>query len=450
VQPRLIAVPGVADVRAFGVSQPGVSVAYDPQRLRQLGLDPRLLTQAIRGARVVEALGEERRGASVITVALRDQPDALADLERLPIRGPGNRIFRLGELASVRPEEDSRGMFFRLNGRPAVAVTVSRLAGADAIQTAARVRRAVADVLPTLPPGISFRLEDDESVDLARQLRDLVIRAAVAFGAVVLVLGLVLRNLTSIWLVVGSAAVAIAGTALGLYLLRIPANLLTLAGLGMGIGVLVQNGIVVVERLRHAPDTPEGRAEAGRGITPAVVGASLTTAVVLLPFLYLQGDARAAFLPFAAAFLLGLAWSVLASVVMIPAVGAGHGLARRQWRPLHRGYTRVLVRLLRWRPATLAVTLALLVLTGWGFATKVPRSSFGAYFGQRTTLSVSITFPRGSDPESLDRVIREFESIAVGRPGVAKVTGRGFGGRAFVQVTFEREAGLGPLPSLMQ
>jgi len=136
-----------------------------------------------------------------------------------------------------------------------------------------------------------------------------------------------LRNAKSIVLVLGSAAVAIAGTALGLYLMDIPANLLTLAGLGMGIGILVQNGLIVVERLRRAPDTVDGRAEAGRRILPALVGATLTTAVVLMPFLYLQGNARAAFMPFAAAFTLALGCSVISAVVMIPAVGAGHGEA---------------------------------------------------------------------------------------------------------------------------
>src|SRR5690606_16288119 len=118
------------------------------------------------------------------------------------------------------------------------------------------------------------------------------------------VLLLTLRSIRSAALVLGSATVAIAGTALGLYLLHIPANLLTLAGLAMGIGILVQNGLVVVERLRHADDTPDDRAAAGRGIAAAVLGSTLTTAVVLFPFLFLQGDARAAFTPFAAAFAL--------------------------------------------------------------------------------------------------------------------------------------------------
>lgn len=451
IEPRLKAVPGVSAVNTFGTARGGIAVTYDPLRLRQLGITPDLLGAAIQGARVVEALGEEKRGPVIRAVSLRDQPKTLADLEALPIRADDGRIFRLGDLASVRPDEDNRGRFFRMNGRPAVALLITRLAGADAIQTAARLRDAVAELEPVLPVGVAFRLEQDESVDLKQELRDLVVRGLIAFVSVVLVLAVALRNLTSLWLVMGSAAVAIAGTALGLYLLEIPANLLTLAGLGMGIGILVQDGIVVVERLRHAPDTPEGRAAAGRRIMPAVVGSTLTTTVVLLPFVYLQGNARAAFLPFASAFALALFWSVISSVIMIPAVGAGHGLARNTWRGLHRFYTRSLILLLRWRPVTLTLVVALLGVLTWAFIKKVPHSAFGNWYGERTQLYVSLSFPKGSDPESLDRGIAEFERLAVGREGVEKVDARGFGGGyASMTVTFTKEAGLGPLPSIMQ
>src|SRR5690606_22313531 len=143
--------------------------------------------------------------------------------------------------------------------------------------------------------------------------------------------------------------------ALGLYLLKIPANLLTLAGLAMGIGILVQNGLVVVERLRNVDDTPDARATAGARIAPAVIGATLTTAVVLFPFLFLQGNARAAFMPFAAAFALGLFWSVGTALVLIPAVGRG-AAARGGWPRLARGYHVVARKILRWRFATIALT----------------------------------------------------------------------------------------------
>ncbi|HSE52321.1 MAG TPA: efflux RND transporter permease subunit, partial [Gemmatimonadales bacterium] len=174
--PRLTAVPGVSTVIPFGSAELGVSVSYDVQRLRQLDIPPALLSTAIANARVVQALGVQQLGPQIITVVLRDQPHAYQDLERLPIRAPSGRVFLLGELATVRPEEDNRGFFSRLNGVPAVGLEITRLPGSDVIQTAERVRTAMADIQTILPIGVTVKLESDESIDLGKQLRDLVIR----------------------------------------------------------------------------------------------------------------------------------------------------------------------------------------------------------------------------------------------------------------------------------
>jgi len=450
IRPRLGTVEGVSGVESFGISETGVSVMYDAVRLRRLGLTPSALGQALLDARQVQALGLDQRGAMEWPVVLRDQPLVAEDLGRLPVRGPSGRVFLLRDLADIRPDEDARGRFNRFDGEPAVSLSVSRLAGSDAIRTARHVKTAIGTMTRTLPPGIRFHLEWDESKELGTQLRDLVIRGGIAFVAVLLVLGLTLRSGRAIFLVMGSAAVAIAGTALALYLLRIPANLLTLAGLGMGVGILVQNGIIVVERLRAVADRPADRAAAGRRILPAVAGSTLTTAVVLFPFLYLQGNARAAFVPFAAAFAIALGWSVVASVVMIPAVGAGHGLRTGHWPRLARLYDRLLIALLRWRGAVVALSLVGLGVTAWGFATRVERVSFGGFGQERTSIIVGVGFPRGSDPESLDRAIAEFERIAIGRDGVEQVRAQGFGGFARMQVLFTKEAAYGSMPAILQ
>jgi HAE1 family hydrophobic/amphiphilic exporter-1 len=450
VEPRINAVAGVAGVQAMGGALVGVAVSYSPDRLRQMGINPDAIQQALQGARAVQALGVERAGAAERRVVLRDVPAVLEDLAALPVSGIGSRVYRLDAVASVRREEDDQDRFFRINGEPAVLMRVARLPGADAIRTAALVRAAVGALTSRLPPGVRFRVVSDESERLGRQLDDLIRRGAIATGLVLVVLMLALRSWRAAGLVLGSATVAVAGTALGLYLLEIPANLLTLAGLGMGIGILVQNGVVVVQRLATVPDTAEGRARASRGIAPAVLGSTLTTVVVLFPFLYLQGDARAAFAPFAAAFAMGLGWSVLGSVLLVPALGQGHGLGRNRWPLLRRGYLRMLLLLLRWRWATIGLTIVTLAGLGWVFVKKVPRSSFGSWFGQRTTLSASLGFPRGSDPESLDRSIRELERLVVGRPGVELVQAQGFRDNAYLTVTFEDRYAMGPLPFELQ
>jgi HAE1 family hydrophobic/amphiphilic exporter-1 len=355
-------------------------------------------------------------------------------------------------LATIRPEEDARGFFFRIDGQPAIMLSISRLPGADAIKTSAAVRAALAEMEPRLPAGVRVSVRSDESEDLADELRDLLLRGAIAFAAVILVIAVMLRDTRAVALVMGSAAIAIAGTALGLYIFKIPANMLTLAGLAMGIGILVQNGLVVAERLGTVPDTRAARADAAARITPAVIGATLTTAVVLFPFLYLQGDARAAFVPFAAAFSMALGWSVLSSVVMIPALARGHRIHEAAWPRMRRLYTRILIRLLRWRWATLSLTVLALAGLTWVFVKKVPRFTFSGFgFGQRTTVDVRLNFPRGSDPVTLDASMREMERMAVGRSGVEMVQTQSFGSSgAFMQVTFSKASEFSALPLEME
>jgi hydrophobic/amphiphilic exporter-1 (mainly G- bacteria), HAE1 family len=452
LSPRVSAVSGVSGVLVNGGTTFGATVSYDARLLRQLGIAPTTLMATVRDARVVQALGTERFGASKREVVLRDQPGALEELEELPVAGRGGKIFRLGDLAKVRPEEDTRGFFFRVNGNTALALTISREAGSDAIKTAAAVRKVLAEMGPELPPGIRWRITSDDSVELDRQLKDLMNRGAIAFLAVMLVLAVALRNWRAVALVMGSAAVAIAGTALGLYLLDIPANMLTLAGLGMGVGVLVQNGLIVVERLRGTPDTTMARADVAVRMMPAIVGSTLTTAVVLFPFLYLQGNARAAFFPFAAAFTLALACSVLSALVMIPALAGGHGLKETHWPRAQRIYGWFVIKTLRWRWVTLFVALASVGGLSYVFVKKVPRFSFGGAFGeQRSSISVSINFPRGSDPASLDAAMREMERIVVARAGVEEViaqSGGPFGAR--MNVAFTRAAESTAIPLQLQ
>ncbi len=451
VSPRLTAVPGVAGVSVRGGTDLGVSVSYDPVLLRRLGMSPQLLSNALSGARIVQALGVQHEGATVRNVVLRDQPNALSDLEALPVMGPGGRVFRLGELATVRAEEDSRGRFFRIDGEPAVSIEVTRHSGADAIKTAAALREAVEAMKPGLPTGVRLRISSDESEDLSRELTDLTQRGAIAFGSVMLVLAVTLRRWRAVALVMGSTAVAIAATALTLYVFDVPANLLTLAGLGMGVGILVQDALIVVNRLGTAADTADGRATATRRITPAVVGSTLTTGVVLFPFLYLQGNARSAFAPFAAAFVFALAWSLFTALLMVPALGAGAMTGRVRWRRTQHFYVKVLGRMLRWRAASLVLTLGVLGVLTWGFVKKVPRSSFSGFGERRTTLTVSLSFPRGSEPTSVDRAMREFESIVVKRPEVEQV--RTFAGgttSAQMQVIFTRAGGMTSVPLEMQ
>lgn len=452
VTPRLSAVQGIANVFVRSGSSVGVAVTYDAALLRRIGLSPQRLNDALTGARLVESLGFERTGTTVRPVVMRDAPDNLDDLLKLPIVGTGARIFPMGELASARAEEDTKGSFNRVNGRPAVTIEISRNPDADAIKTAALLRGIVESLRKEMPRAVTITIVNDESTDLALDLSDLAKRGAIAFASVLVVLSLLLQRWRAVLLIMGSTAVAIAGTALSLYLFKIPANLLTLAGLGMGIGILVQNAIIVVNRLSNVPDTAQDRAAAATRIMPAVVGSTLTTAVVLFPFLYLQGDARAAFAPFASAFVLATLWSVFTALVVVPALGVGASKRSVKWGRTSSVYRWMLQRCLRWRWLTLTVSVAVLAVVTWGFVKKVPRFAFGGRGAERRTqLYANLSFPRGSDPGAVDRGMREFESLVLGRPEVELVrTTSGDGKSASMSVMFTRDGGVTSVPLELQ
>ena len=437
VQPRLVTVPGIARVDLRGGASVQMTVSYDPVLLRQLNVDPTALQAALSSAKQIQSLGQVRQGAFALSVVVNDQPHVLEDIGRLPVTAPGGRTFTLGQLAAIRPEEDAHGSFYRLNGETAVSLSLARQPGADAIKTAALARALLPELQALLPQGIRLKVSSDESEDLAKELGNLFLRCSIAFVSVFLVLLITLKSLPGAFLVIGSAGIAIAGAALSLYLLHIPSNMLTLAGLGMGIGILVQNGLVVVERLRAAKNTAVGRAEAGRRIAPAVLGSTLTTTVVLLPFLYLQGNARALFAPFAGAFALALFWSVATALVFVPAVGRGEDGRAHGWPGLGRLYARMVAGTLRWRYTTIGFTTIAIAVLAWGFVKKVPRTDWGRGFGApHTTITASVGFPRGSDPAHVEELVAQLEAIAVGQPGVALVRSTGSPRSGGVQVEF--------------
>jgi len=451
VVPTLVTLPGVAGVQVVGGTVLSVAVTYDSRRLSALGVLPSALYVAIQNAHVEAALGERHLGVFTRNVVLRGRASTIPELATLPIRSGSGRVFRLDEVASIRPDENSNGLFYRINGRSALALVVTRAAGADAMRVARTVRVALASVATRLPEGVTLHVQSDSSREIVRDLRDLFVRGCLAVLAVLCVLWSVFRSARSVGVVFLSALVSISGTALGLYLLQIPTNLLSLAGVAMGIGILVQDGVIVVDHLERSDGTPAGLARAAERAAPMVLSATLATIVVLLPFLYLQGDARVAFVPFASTFAMALGWSALTSLFVVPAIAGTHGVRPGvRWRV--RRYRRVLAGALRLRWVVLATLSGGLGVLTWTFIAKVPRQEFSGYGADAwSTVTASIRFPQGTDPESLDRAVREFEMIALARPGVEEVVSQSISAAsAVMQVRFSRSSSWSAAPGQLE
>lgn len=329
--PELLRVPGVAAVRASGGRARMVEIELATTRIEALGLTPARVEQAIRNLEIIRSAGRVYEGGFVHTVALRERADDLAEIRALPLLYDQGRLVRLGEVAEIRDDFEEAQNHYRIDGEPAVSFSIYREIGSNSVAVADGVKARLAAMDGAHPLGVRLHLDRDQSADIRAQLSDLRSRAIVSASVIFLVLLLFLRSWRSSTVVFASIGFSILITLNLLYWSGYSLNLLTLMGLAMGFGLIVDNAIVVLEnifRLHRAGHSPQVAADQGaRGVVLAVLAATATTLVVLVPFVYLQGELRIYYVPLAMVVGFSLLASLFVAFTFVPA------LASRLLRP---------------------------------------------------------------------------------------------------------------------
>jgi Cu(I)/Ag(I) efflux system membrane protein CusA/SilA len=302
-------VPGVAEVASVGGYQKQYQVTVDPARLRAYGVTLDEVISRIRdsnddvGGRVVEMSERE------YYVRGRGYVQQLGDLEQVAIRasGPNGVPVLLRDVGQVRFGPEIRRGLLEWNGDgEAVGGIVVMRYGENALDVIDRVKARLAELKPGLPAGVSVEIAYDRSALIHRAMGTL--RTALVEEAVVvaLVILLFLLHVRSALLPILSIPVAVAVSFIPMYLLDIPATIMSLGGIAIAIGATVDAEIVMIEashkKLEHAPpgaDRHELLAEAAREVTPAIFFSLLVIAVAFLPVFTLTGQAGQLFKPLA-------------------------------------------------------------------------------------------------------------------------------------------------------
>lgn len=315
VAPRLRSLSGIASVVSAGGRERELLVALDPRRLETYKLSLEDVQGKLREAFAVRSFGSFfDRGSKTLLVSLAEE--SVGGVAHLSV-GDGSKVgtaVRLSDVATVALGPAPVRSISRVDGKPVVTVTLDRTEGSHLLAVAADVRNALAGLRPELPAGVEVLVADDQSEEVKAELRSLGLRLGVGLAAVALVLLLSLRSWRAAGIVLFSTAVALAA---GLGLLRLSGqtlNVLTLAGLSLLVGLLVNNAAILVDR--HLG----GRARAAGTLRLPLVASTATTAVVFIPMVYLSGELRSLFLPFAAVAALTLAFSLASASLLVPAL----------------------------------------------------------------------------------------------------------------------------------
>ena len=370
-------VPGVSKVELYGVEKRQVIIRLDPDRMRALQVDPAALLNQLRGSNFALSAGELRNGEQSVLVKPLGEYKELSEIAALPIR-PG---LQLREVASVELELPKREDGRHLNQTYAVGMNVYKESGANLVEVAKAAMQVVAaaDANPAFN-GISLYVMDDLADNVTKSLRDLLQAGAIGALLSFIVLYLFLRHLTTTLIVVLSVPAAIVIALGAMYFMGYSLNILSMMGLMLAIGMLVDNAVVVTESIfRERAQGGDLRAATERGVKRvglAVLAGTATTAIVFLPNIIGEKMQLTIFLEHVAiAICLCLAISLLLSLTLIPLLTTKlkvQPVSDPQGSALDRGYRRLLTKVMHW-PKT-STLLALLVL----LSAALPFSQIGS------------------------------------------------------------------------
>ena len=378
VAPGLEQLPGVAEVRVTGGREKEVRVLVDRYRLDAFGVSLAMLESRLASENVDVAAGtveENDRIFQVRGISRFRTPEDVANvvvryIARQDDAGGARKAVRVGDLGAVTVADAEIDHLVRVNGQEGVGLAVYKEAGANTVGVSGEVRKALAALGDDLPGVAVHEIADDAKV-VTEALDDLKLAAGAGVVLAVLVLAVFLRSVGATVLVAAAVPVSVFAALFCMNYAGHSLNIVTLGGLALGAGMLVDNAIVVVESMYRRlalGDAPAQAAATGTGqVAGAIVASTLTTCVVFLPVLFVEGLAARLIDGVAFTVVASLLASLLVAVFLIPALGRWFlprgpraGIAAEAAASRARVWVEALVARLLRRPATVVTVAAAL------------------------------------------------------------------------------------------
>ena len=436
VNNRLLAVPGVAAVERLGGYLRQFQVQLDPERMsaRRISLDE--VMHAVEESNLNASGGIVAQGAIEWTVRALGRAQTIDDLRRTVVATRGDVPVLLGDVADIQEAAAvRRGIAHRLKGE-VVSARVIKQFGSDTVQVAAGIREAVEDIRRALPKGVQLRIVYDQS-QLVNSALGGVGRAVMVGGVfVVLVILLLIGNVRAALIVTLTIPLSIALAGLFLHPLGIGLNTMTLGGLAIAVGLLVDAAIIMVENILHRLSGAASKRErreralsAALEVARPIAFATLIVIVVFLPLFGMSGIEGRMYQPLAAAVIAAMVAALVLSLTLVPTAaamllrptrsGADEDVALL--RKVKRWYAPALDRCLR-HPGVVAIVTVLIAAPAIVLGTRIgsdfmPQLDEGAFLLQTV-------LPAEAALEEVDRLNHRVEDILREVPEVEDVVRR--------------------------
>jgi multidrug efflux pump len=320
---RFGAVDGVSRVQIGGEARQAMRVWLSRSKLIAYGLTTADIEGALRRQNVELPAGRIEGSSSNLSVRVSRQFSNQADFERLIVgRSADGYLVRLGDVARVSLEPESRYNFFRSNGEQAVGLGIVRQSGANTLQVANDVKAAIEQVAKTLPEGMTLAVSFDSSLFIDRAIDNVWTTLAEAAILVVVVIFIFLGSLRATIIPAITVPICLIATFAVLYVLDYSLNLLTLLAFVLAIGLVVDDAIVVLENIYYRIEKGEqplvAAYQGARQVGFAVVATTVVVCAVFVPLYFIAGNTGLLFRELAGAMIGAIAFSGFVALSLTP------------------------------------------------------------------------------------------------------------------------------------
>lgn len=438
VKPRLERLEGVAAVSIFGGHKDEVAVRINQEKLQGYGISVSYVAQIIRAENLNLPGGEVEKGQQTLTIRTLGEFTSLDDVRQLTIPLPAGGVVALSDLAEVRLQPSKQNTLGRTNGRSSIIIDVMKQSGENSVKIADSVNAEIGR-LQTEIPGIQINSIFDQAHFIKQAIGNVFGNAVVGGILAVLILYLFLQNVRTTLVIGVSIPISIIATFSLLYFSGITLNMMTLGGLALGVGMVVDNSIVVLENIFRFRQEGGSRAEAAvqgtSEVAMAVTASTLTTVAVFLPIVFVGGITATVFKELAITVTMSLLTSLVVALTLVPMLsskllkvdgqndGSGKpGFFIRVFDGFEKLYDNLVasyVQVLKWslahRKATVAIAVFAFVVS------MAPLAFVGAEFFPNMDqgwVTANVSLPEGSELAETDALIRMIE---VKTEGIAEI-----------------------------
>ncbi|MDE1178198.1 MAG: efflux RND transporter permease subunit [Edaphobacter sp.] len=324
LRPQLVTVPGSVIPHPYGGASNTVLVALDQQRLRSHKLSAMDVSNAFDQQSIVLPAGDQKIGKIDWMVQTNAVPQTIEEFNNLPIKQVDNATVRLRDVAWVYQGGPPQTNAVLVKGKQAVMIVIMKGGEASTLDVVNGVKKLIPQMNRTLPPGVRIKILTDASIFVKDSVSDVVRELALAAGLTGLVVLLFLGSWRSTLIIAVSIPLSILSAIILLHITGQTINVMTLGGLALAVGILVDNATVMIENIdihiEHGKPLATAIVDAaGQMLLPTLVS-TICICIVWLPLFQLDGVAGFLFMPMALAIIFAMAPSFLLSQTLVPAM----------------------------------------------------------------------------------------------------------------------------------